>query len=334
LGNVTATTHVNGAPYIVASCSDPIESEFFNAALARSFVITPQFQPMNPVAVRLYISNSEYTDYQLAALSTVDNPFDEVTNLNQLSLTKHSGTSLDGNPTNNCVGGTTLFIPQANSGATNTLFPSVTNSSYLEYVIIGFSEFFPMNSNNSALPVNLNAFEAICRETDVLVQWSTSSEFNASHFRLESSRDGFTWLLLAEIEASGNSNQSQEYQFVDFKFLNTSVYYRLVQVDFDGLETSYAPIHLNCVDSENQMTVYPNPTHSEFNLSIGAAANFGLQNIVVTDLSGKIVFQQSIELNAGSYLIPFENLNWSQGTYLVFIDGLAHHFKPLRIVIQ
>jgi hypothetical protein len=105
-------------------------------------------------------------------------------------------------------------------------------------------------------------------------------------------------------------------------------------VDFDGLETSYAPIHLNCVDSENQMTVYPNPTHSEFNLSIGAAANFGLQNIVVTDLSGKIVFQQSIELNAGSYLIPFENLNWSQGTYLVFIDGLAHHFKPLRIVIQ
>ena len=334
LGNVTATTHVNGAPYIVASCSDLIESEFFNAALARSFVITPQFQPLNPVAVRLYISDSEYTDYQLAALSTVDNPFDEVTNLNQLSLTKHSGTSQDGNPTNNCVGGTTLFIPQSNSGATNTLFPSVTNSSFLEYVITGFSEFFPMNSNNSALPVNLNAFEAICRETDVLVQWSTSSEFNASHFRLESSRDGFTWLLLSEIEASGNSIQSQEYQFVDYKFLNTSVYYRLVQVDFDGLETTYVPIHLNCVDKENQITVYPNPTHSEFNLSIGASANFGLQNIVITDLSGKIVFQQSIELNVGSYLIPFENLNWSQGTYLVFIDGLVHHFKPHRIVIQ
>lgn len=334
LGDVTATSYVNGSTYIVPSCTDPSEPAFFNAALARSFVITPQFQPMNPVSVRLYIMDSEYADYQATALTTADNPFDNVNNVSELSLTKHSGTSQDGNPTNNCGGGTTLFIPQANSGTTSALFPSINNSSYLEYVITGFSEFFPMNSDNSALPVELTSFEAICRESDVLIQWSTSSELNASHFRLESSRDGYTWLFLSEIDASGTTSQAQTYQYSDVKFTVTSIYYRLVQVDYDGLETSYAPIHVNCESHENQMNVYPNPTRSEFNLSIASAENFGQQTIVVTDLSGKIVHTHAIDLTVGSYLIPFENLNWSQGTYLVFIDGLAHQFKPLRIIIQ
>ncbi len=334
LGDVTATSYVNGAPFVVASCSDPSDPEFFNAALARSFVITPQFQPTNPVTVRLYIMDSEYTDYQNAALATTENPFDNINALGELNLTKHSGTSQDGDPTNNCGGGTTLFIPQSNSGATNTIFPSVSNSSYLEYVISGFSEFFPMNSNNSALPVQLTSFEAICRDTDVAVQWVTSSEFNASHFRLESSRDGYTWLVLAEIEASGNSNQTVEYQFADFKFANTTVYYRLIQVDLDGAETAYAPIQTTCFGNSNHMTVYPNPTRDAFNLLIESSENFGQQNIIVTDLSGKIVYELSLDINIGTYLLPFENLNWSQGTYLVFVQGLAHQFKPNRIVIQ
>lgn len=334
LGDVTATSYVNGAPFVVASCSDPSDPEFFNAALARSFVITPQFQPTNPVTVRLYIMDAEYVDYQNAALATTENPFDNINTLGELNLTKHSGTSQDGDPTNNCGGGTTLFIPQSASGATGTIFPSIASSSYLEYVIDGFSEFFPMNSNNSALPVELTSFEAICRESDVLIQWSTSSELNASHFRIESSRDGYSWLYLAELDASGTTSQAQTYQYFDFKFANTTVYYRLVQVDYDGLETSYAPIHINCQSDENQMSVYPNPTRNEFNLSIASAENFGQQTIVVTDLSGKIVHTHAIDLTVGSYLIPFENLNWSQGTYLVFIDGLAHQFKPLRIVIQ
>lgn len=334
LGDVTATSYVNGAPYVVASCSNPSDPEFFNAALARSFVITPQFQPTNPITVRLYIMDSEYTDYQNAALATTENPFDNTNTLGELNLTKHSGTSQDGDPTNNCGGGTTLFIPQSNSGATNTLFPSVSNSSYLEYVISGFSEFFPMNSNNSALPVQLTSFEAICRDSDVAIQWATSSEFNASHFRLESSRDGYTWLVLAEIEASGNSNQTVEYQFVDFKFANTMVYYRLIQVDFDGAETAYAPIQTTCFGNNNHMMIYPNPTRDAFNLLIESSENFGQQNIIVTDLSGKIVYELSLDINIGTYLLPFENLNWSQGTYLVFVQGLAHQFKPNRIVIQ
>jgi subtilisin-like proprotein convertase family protein len=334
LGNVTATSYVNGAPYIVPSCSDASDPEFFNAALARSFVITPQFQPINPVAVRLYIMDSEFAAYQSAALSTADNLFDDVDFLSELDLTKHSGTSQDGDPTNNCAGGTTLYIPQSASGATNTLIAGVNNSSYLEYVISGFSEFFPMSSNNSALPVTLNNFIAECRENQIAVMWSTSSEHNAAHFRLETSRDGYTWLLLDEIPAVGSSNALQHYEYLDFKFVNTTIYYRLIQVDNDGTAYDYGPISVNCESHLNQMYVFPNPTREAFQLSIDIAHDFGWQNLIVTDLSGKLVHTQNINLNSGTQLIPFENLNWSQGVYLLYIDGLLHQFAPIRMVIQ
>ncbi len=334
LGNVTAFSFVNGIPYIVPSCADPSDTEFFNAALARSFVITPQFQPVAPVAVRLYIMDSEFASYQSTAMSTIDNPFDDVDFLSELDLTKHSGTSQDGDPTNNCAGGTTLYIPQSSSGATNTIIAGVNNSSYLEYVISGFSEFFPMTSNNSALPVTLTNFKAECRENHIAVMWTTSSEQNASHFRLETSRDGYTWLLLDDIPAAGYSNQMQYYEYLDFKFVNTIIYYRLIQLDNDGEAYFYGPISVNCESNLNQMQVFPNPTREAFQLSIDIAEDFGAQNLVVTDLSGKIVHSKSINLNSGTQLIPFDNLVWSQGIYLVYIEGLVHQFTPIRIVIQ
>jgi len=334
LGNVTATSFVNGTPHIVPSCTDPTEPAFFNAALARSFVITPQFQLTTPVSVRLYILNNEFSDYQSTSISTAANPFDDVTSLAQMNLTKHAGTSQDGSPMNNCVGGTTLFIPQSTSGTTNTLFPAVTNSSYLEYVISGFSEFFPMNSDNSALPVTLTYFAANCEDHSILISWSTATETNASHFRLESSRDGLTWLLLSEIQAAGTTSQFSNYSYSDIKFANTTIYYRLTQVDFDGTEVIYPATQITCDTDQNAMVIYPNPTKSDFNLALTVAENYGKQTIVVTDLAGKIVASEVITMDAGAYLIPFKNINWSQGAYLIFVEGLNQYFKPQKLVVQ
>src|SRR5690606_21955386 len=73
LGEVTANSFVNDDSYLLGACSDPANASFLNAVLARSFIITPENQPTNPVSVRLYVLESEFLDYQSAAISTDGN---------------------------------------------------------------------------------------------------------------------------------------------------------------------------------------------------------------------------------------------------------------------
>jgi subtilisin-like proprotein convertase family protein len=333
LGEVNASSFVNNDPYILGACDDPSNSSFLNAVLARSFIITPDVQPSNPVAVRLYISEAEFLAYQTAAQNTTGNPFDNVNTIADMHLTKHSSAQQQGLPSDICAGGSSSFIMQNASGNTSSIFAAIGSSYYLEYVIDGFSQFFPMNANNSSLPVSLTSFEAICKAFNIELNWTTASEQNASHFRIESSRDGSTWLLLGEVEAGGNSSQALTYQFVDQKINNTNLYYRLVQVDLDGSETSYPPLQISCEENQNSAEVFPNPNNGSFHLAIQSASNFGKRTISISDLTGKIVHSLEINLASGSYLIHFEHLNLAQGAYILQIPGLEDQFKPLRIIV-
>jgi hypothetical protein len=333
LGEVNASSFVNSEPYILGACDDPSNNAFLNAVLARSFIITPAVQPTTPVTVRLYISESEFLAYQTAAQGTTGNPHDNVSTLEDLHLTKHSGAQQQGEPADICVGGTSQFLMQNASGSTSTIFPSIGSSYYLEFVIDGFSQFFPMNANNSPLPVSLTSFDAICNEFNIELNWSTASENNASHFRVESSRDGSTWLLLGEVVAGGNSSQMLNYQYIDQKINNTTLYYRLVQVDLDGTETIYPPVQISCEEKLNSVEIFPNPNNGSFHLALQSATHFGERTISISDLSGKIIFALEVNLESGSYLIPFEDLKLAQGVYILQIQGLEDQFKPMRIVV-
>lgn len=333
LGEVNASSFVNSAPYILGACDDPTNNSFLNAVLARSFIITPVVQPSNPVAVRLYISEAEFLAYQTTAQNTTGNPFDNVNTIADMHLTKHSSAQQQGLPSDICAGGSSSFILQNASGNTSSIFAAIGSSYYLEYVIDGFSQFFPMNANNSALPVSLSSFEAICRDFSIELNWITASELNASYFRIESSRDGLTWLLLGKVDAGGNSSQALSYQFIDQRINSTNLYYRLVQVDLDGSETSYPPVQVSCEENQNSAEVFPNPSKGSFHLAIQSASNFGKRTIAISDLTGKIVHSLVINLESGAYLIPFEGLKLSQGVYILQIRGLEDQFKPVRIVV-
>lgn len=334
LGQVTANSIVNNNSYTLGACSDPTNPEYVNAVLARSFIITPQFQPNLPVTIRLYIQQAEFLNYQAAALGTA-NSNDDVQEIGDLNLTKHSGGTQTGVPADICAGGgTTEYVLQSFSGSTSALFPSISNSFYLEYQISSFSQFFPMNSGSSPLPVNLTTFQAVCQDSEVNITWSTASESNASHYVLETSRDGTLWSVVRTIEAAGNSSTLTNYQIIDFKFVNMAIYYRLTQVDLDGATRVFAPIQVTCEDKQNSIQVFPNPSDGNFNLILTSLENFGKRNIVLSDVAGKSAYQVEIEVNSGSILIPFENLKLAQGMYVLSVQGLEADFEPIRFVIS
>ncbi len=334
LGEVMATVVVNpNGAYTVPSCLEPSNASFFNAALGRSFVLIPQFQPSDPVNVRLYISNAEVDDYIDAAIATSSNTFDDISGIGQLDLTKVSGGNNDGNPLNNCASGVHEYIVQGASGDINSLldFSGYNSSSYLEYVVDGFSQFFPMHSNSSALPVSLNEFSAVCDGENTRITWSTASELNASHYILQSSRDGMTWLHLTEINAVGTTNQTSHYSFEDKNFGGLN-YYRLVQVDFDGAHEIFGPISSNCEINNNLMTVHPNPSSDNFMVVI--QTNQHIENAVVElmDLSGRVILSQTKNINAGSTMLNIDVQSIQPGAYVIRMKGENDKFAPIRVV--
>jgi hypothetical protein len=178
----------------------------------------------------------------------------------------------------------------------------------------------------------MTSFNANCAGDKVNITWTTASEFNASHYSLQTSRDGQTWTEVAEIAAAGTTSQESNYAYQDFLFGGVS-YYRLVQVDLDGASEIYGPISVDCEISESSMTVYPNPTNNDFTVLIQTTESFENATIELVDLSGRAVEVKEMNILPGSTQVRFETKGIMPGTYIVRIKGENDKFTPIRVVV-
>jgi hypothetical protein len=96
----------------------------------------------------------------------------------------------------------------------------------------------------SALPVKLLSFDGKANKKHNALAWITQSEINNDYFLLEKSEDGINFSLLEIIQGSGNSNQQISYSAIDIHPYQTT-YYKLTQVDFNGISESFDIIPVN-----------------------------------------------------------------------------------------
>lgn len=84
------------------------------------------------------------------------------------------------------------------------------------------------------LPVSWLSFTG-ARQADgsALLNWSTASELNNSHFEVEKTTDGKTFTKIDEVKGSGTTNKISRYTYTDKNAGPGTVYYRLKQVDFN-----------------------------------------------------------------------------------------------------
>jgi hypothetical protein len=85
-----------------------------------------------------------------------------------------------------------------------------------------------------ALPVKLSKWKVTGRDNKVALQWTTSSEINASHFNIQRSGDGINFITIDRVNATGNSQQDINYTSDDTTPLDGTSRYRLQIVDKDG----------------------------------------------------------------------------------------------------
>jgi hypothetical protein len=179
--------------------------------------------------------------------------------------------------------------------------------------VSGFSDFGGFGQGNgSPLPVELTSFSASCEEDIVTLSWSTASEQNSSHFDVEKSTDGEIWRVIGTVSAAGNSTEEINYSFIDSEKSTGDNYYRLNQVDIDGMNEIYGPITISCGD-EAKITTYPNPSKGEFNLVMHSKANEKV-TLKIMDGNSRVISTKVLELQNGINLFPIRE-NLSSGIY-------------------
>ncbi len=331
LGSVTATSYVD-AGLAVPACGDPTNPNYVTATMGRHWVIKPTNQPASAVLVGLPFSPSEYSSVAAASLANA-NPNDNLTGIGSLKLSKYSGTNEDDLFSNNCGNGTTTLWDQSLSGNVTAYIGGYNlTDQYAAFSITSFSEFWLHGQTSSPLPVKLTNFSATCEKV-VTLNWTTASEQNSDRFIVEKSRDGQTWSWVATQTAAGNSNTIINYTQTDENNWNGVTYYRLRQIDFNGTEEVYGPISVSCENKESSMTVYPNPNSGSFTIEIASKETYNNAQLFLTDLTGKVITSQSVNVANGTTQILINDLDLKMGTYLVTLRGADQQLKPVKVMV-
>jgi hypothetical protein len=140
-----------------------------------------------------------------------------------------------------------------------------------------------------ALPVELLHFDAKASGQAVLLEWATASERDNAHFAIERSLDGRNFSAIDELPGAGNSTETRRYQYTDdAPPSGRRLYYRLKQVDFDGL-FSYSPIRSVLISRQGDMALFPSPASDRIAITLAAETSDGGGDWQLFDATGRML---------------------------------------------
>lgn len=163
------------------------------------------------------------------------------------------------------------------------------------------------------LPVELLEFNSKVINNEVILNWSTGSELNNSHFEIWVASDESKFVKINEVKGKGNTLDLQKYSSGFHPKSEGVLYIKLRQVDFDGKYTDSEIISVIYFQSMNfeAVELYPNPANN-----IISFRNLRLDNaysVEIYSTHGSLVVNKAISISDDS--IGIESL--LPGSYLV-----------------
>ncbi len=183
------------------------------------------------------------------------------------------------------------------------------------------------------LPIVLSNLRAnmIDRAKGVNISWETALEWKNSYFEVQRSTDGISFENVGTINSKvGYSLTPQNYSFLDNKINNltrevNNLYYRLLQVDFDGKITTSPVVAVALPQlAASSASLFPNPIRrgQEARLVTSEA----VQNVEMYNIQGVKV--ANLNASNGTFVTPMDVPN---GIYFVYFSSQTN---PIRLVVE
>ena len=184
------------------------------------------------------------------------------------------------------------------------------------------------------LPVDYLNIKVYAKSEQVHLDWATVTEVQNAKFEIERVQNTSEAPdFVGFIKGNGNSNQVQNYLFVDARPYAGTSYYRLVQVNLDGKRSPSKWYSVMRGKSVFEMQVYPNPATDKVSLEL--QGNAGNQvSVSIYNLTGQVMQAQNINLTTdGTSVYELNIQNLPQGVYMVQASS-KNQIRVLRLVVK
>jgi len=195
-------------------------------------------------------------------------------------------------------------------------------------------------SSNIWLSVDLVSFEGVPGNREAKLMWTTASETDNDHFYLIRSTDNQNFSRATNDIPAANSPTGSSYSYVDGNLVNgTTYYYKLVDVDINGLENinslvaEVTPLGTANIAPESYSLHqnYPNPFNPMTSISYDIQET-GHVTLAVFDVLGReVVTLVNDNQTAGSYSVEFNASTLSSGIY--FYQLKVNDFSALKKMV-
>ncbi|MEM6697861.1 MAG: T9SS type A sorting domain-containing protein [Bacteroidota bacterium] len=198
----------------------------------------------------------------------------------------------------------------------NECDPSIDNQFVCEDIIGG--TFFPdsenCDGNGILVPVELVFFEGKVTKAGIELYWQTASEFINEGFEIQRSTDAKTWESLDFVKGHGTTLELQNYKWTDVTASANTNYYRLKQLDMDGVYEYSEIIALNKAGvAKSTLVIAPNPVGEILHYQL-VEQRQAIQSLQIYDLSGRLVKGTTDQVTA----LPIHDLE--KGTYILVAE--------------
>lgn len=168
---------------------------------------------------------------------------------------------------------------------------------------------------STVLPVS---FLDIAAETvdnkQVDVTWSTASEHNSAYFIVERSADNEHFYPIGEVSAMGDSQERTDYAFRDQQPKTGANYYRLQQVDMDGMTMPTVSVVALVGQNASVPVLFPNPVKDQLYAAMEIPVD-GPVVMKVMDALGRVVSTRKVALEKGLRTLDFSMNGLAPGSY-------------------
>ncbi len=176
-----------------------------------------------------------------------------------------------------------------------------------------------------SLPVGLQGFSADCRNDNVEIAWTTSSELGSEDFTVERASDGRNFQAIGKVRAAGNSDQPIDYFFKDSTPIWGVATYRLKQTDVDG-RVLYSKVLTAGCNNQLGIEVYPNPNNGRFTVR-GETA---LSMVEIRNVLGELVHRADIGANE----VVIDLSLAAKGVYFYKAESALGGSKSGKIIVR
>ena len=244
-------------------------------------------------------------------------------NLNQVRLMVDN----DGDFTS----GVTLVAPSSINATEKTVTFAVN---------LNDTQYFTLGSLQAAsLPITLLSFEAQKTNEDyVRLDWSTADETNNAYFTIERSTNGEDFEGISTLVGAGNSQDVNNYFYIDKTPKSGNNFYRLKQTDFNGMSTisEIKRVFVEKTTLVQTFNVFPNPVNRGDLITIQYGVEVESEVLVqLISASGVLINSQSAILNPETGSITLETSGLSKGLHMITLtDKATKERQTFKVIVR